>query len=72
MPFEYYTILTNSYYVKKGLSSETHLKEIEYDLPPTYTIDDIDDVMYNNHPYKNERNVIVVKELNEKKLIIRV
>ena len=41
MPFEYYTILTNSYYVKKGLSSEIHLKEIEYDLPPTYTIDDI-------------------------------
>ena len=70
MPFEYYTILTNSYYVKKGLSSETHLKEIEYDLPPTYTIDDIDDVMYNNHPYKNERNVIVVKELNNSSIEI--
>lgn len=68
-PTNYLNIISNSYFMKHKIKNKINLKEIEYPLTENFTIKDLDKVMYDNHPYKNERSVISIKETDDNILI---
>lgn len=62
------TQIKKSYYVTHKLSNKLKLHPItfqftdEFTNDSNYSIDDLDKLMFDNHPYKNERAVVGIKE----------